>query len=84
MMTLPYITANDMNSLLAPLKMPPYFYSPDPQSEITLSKYNIGIDGTVEIEGNSSTGRMAIGKVLLANFNNYEALVNTEMEYTAS
>lgn len=75
---LPYISYNEMSTLLAPMKMPPIFYSPDPNSDVSLSKYGIGVDGTLEIEGkNSSGGRMAIGKILLSNFNNLEALVNT-------
>ncbi len=83
---LPYITSSDMSSLLAPMRMPPIFYSPDPNSEISLSKYAIGIDGTLEIEGKSALGgRMAIGKILLSNFNNLEALVNTgNGQYRAS
>ncbi|MCH2226244.1 MAG: flagellar hook-basal body complex protein [Candidatus Caenarcaniphilales bacterium] len=73
---MPFISPSDLGGLLAPIKMPPIFYSFNPNSEITLSSYLIGTDGSVEIEGKESTGRMAIGQILMSNFNNYEGLVN--------
>jgi flagellar hook protein FlgE len=73
---LPYMTAADMQGLIAPIKLPPIFYSPDPQSEIQLSKYNIGQDGTVSIEGGGTTGRMEIARILVGNFTNYDGLIN--------
>jgi flagellar hook protein FlgE len=78
---LPYITAADMQGLIAPIKLPPIFYSPDPQSELQLSKYNISQDGTVSIEGAGTTGRMEIARLLVANFTNYEGLINNGAGY---
>jgi len=78
---LPYITAADMQGLIAPIKLPPIFYSPDPQSELQLSKYNIGQDGTVSIESGSTTGRMEIARILVGNFTNYEGLINNGAGY---
>ena len=73
---LPYMTAADMQGLIAPVKLPPIFYSPDPQSELQLSKYSIGQDGTVSIESGGTTGRMEIARILVGNFTNYDGLIN--------
>jgi flagellar hook protein FlgE len=78
---LPYMTATEMNGLIAPVKLPPIFYSPDPQSELQLSKYNIGQDGTVSIESSSTTGRMEIARILVGNFTNYDGLINNGSGY---
>jgi flagellar hook-associated protein FlgK len=78
---LPYMTAADMQGLIAPVKLPPIFYSPDPQSEIQLSKYNISQDGTVSIEGGGTTGRMEIARILVGNFTNYDGLINNGSGY---
>jgi flagellar hook protein FlgE len=78
---LPYMTATDMQGLIAPIKLPPIFYSPDPQSELQLSKYNIGQDGTVSIEGGGTTGRMEIARILVGNFTNYDGLINNGAGY---
>jgi flagellar hook protein FlgE len=81
---LPYITAADMQGLIAPIKLPPILYSPDPQSELQLSKYNIGQDGTVSIEGAGTTGRMEIARLLVGNFTNYDGLINNGAGYYSS
>ena len=78
---LPYMTAADMQGLIAPIKLPPIFYSPDPQSEIQLFKYNIGQDGTVSIEGGGTTGGMEIARILVGNFTNYDGLINNGAGY---
>ena len=78
---LPYITSNDMQGLIAAVKLPPIFYSPDPESELQLSKYNIGQDGTVSIEGGGTTGRMEIARLLVGNFRNYDGLINNGAGY---
>jgi flagellar hook protein FlgE len=73
---LPYMSAADMQGLIAAIKLPPIFYSPDPQSETQLSKYSISQDGTVSIEGGDTTGRMEIARILVGNFTNYDGLIN--------
>jgi flagellar hook protein FlgE len=73
---LSYISVGDMQGFIKPVKLPPIFYSPDPRSELQLSKFNIAQDGTLSIEGSGTTGRMEIARILIANFKNYDGLIN--------
>jgi len=78
---LPYISGTEMKTLIDPIKFPPIFYSPDPKSEIMMSKYNIGQDGTISIEGGGTTGRMEIARIVLADFQNLDGLINNGRGY---
>lgn len=78
---LPHVSGAEMKTFIEPIKFPPIFYSPDPKSEVMLSKYSIGQDGSVSIEGVGTTGRMEIARIVLANFQNLDGLINNGRGY---
>ncbi|NBV98110.1 MAG: flagellar hook-basal body complex protein [Proteobacteria bacterium] len=69
-----YIKTVDMQRLFDPIKVPPFFYTVDSSVENSVADVSIGGDGSISIFGNNSE-RMVIGRVLIANFKNYDGLV---------
>jgi|LakMenE18May11ns_1017448.scaffolds.fasta_scaffold9954954_4 flagellar hook protein FlgE len=70
----PYLKTVDMQRLFDPIKVPPFFYTVDSSIENSVANVSIGGDGSISVFGNSSE-RMLIGRVLIANFRNYDGLV---------
>ena len=70
----PYLKTIDMQRLFDPIKVPPFFYTVDSSIENSVANVSIGGDGSISVFGNSSE-RMLIGRVLIANFRNYDGLV---------
>jgi flagellar hook protein FlgE len=70
----PFIKTIDMQRLFDPIKVPPFFYTVDSSIENSVANVSIGGDGSISVFGNSSE-RMVIGRVLIANFRNYDGLV---------
>lgn len=70
----PYIKTVDMQRLFDPIRVPPFFYVVDSSIENSVANVSIGGDGSISVFGNSSE-RMIIGRVLIANFRNYDGLV---------
>ena len=64
----------DMQNLFDPIKVPPFFYTVDSSVENSVANVSIGGDGSISIFGSSSE-RMIIGRVILANFRNYDGLL---------
>jgi flagellar hook protein FlgE len=70
----PYMKTIDMQRLFDPIKVPPFFYTVDSSIENSVANVSIGGDGSISVYGNGSE-RMIIGRVLIANFRNYDGLV---------
>lgn len=70
----PFMKTIDMQRLFDPIKVPPFFYTTDSTIENSVANVSIGGDGAISIYGDSSE-RMVIGRVILANFRNYDGLV---------
>ena len=70
----PFLRTIDMQELFDPIKVPPFFYTVDSAIENSVANVSIGGDGSISIFGSSSE-RMIIGRVLLANFRNYDGLL---------
>jgi flagellar hook protein FlgE len=70
----PYMKTVDMQRLFDPIKVPPFFYTVDSSIENSVANVSISGDGSISVLGNSSE-RMIIGRVLIANFRNYDGLV---------
>lgn len=70
----PYLKTIDMQRLFDPIKVPPFFYTVDSSIENSVANVSIAGDGSISVVGNSSE-RMLIGRVLIANFRNYDGLV---------
>jgi flagellar hook protein FlgE len=69
-----YMKTIDMQRLFDPIKVPPFFYTVDSSIENSVANVSIGGDGSISVYGNGSE-RMIIGRVLIANFRNYDGLV---------
>ena len=70
----PYMKTVDMQRLFDPIKVPPFFYTVDSSIENSVANISISGDGSISVLGNNSE-RMIIGRVLIANFRNYDGLV---------
>lgn len=70
----PYMKTVDMQRLFDPIKVPPFFYTVDSSIENSVANVSISGDGSISVLGNNSE-RMIIGRVLIANFRNYDGLV---------
>ncbi|NQY79439.1 MAG: flagellar hook-basal body complex protein [Candidatus Caenarcaniphilales bacterium] len=70
----PFLKTIDMQNLFDPIKVPPFFYTVDSSIENSVANVSIGGDGSISIFGSSSE-RMIIGRVILANFRNYDGLL---------
>ena len=70
----PSLKTIDMQRLFDPIKVPPFFYTVDSSIENSVANVSIGGDGSISVFGNNSE-RMVIGRVLIANFRNYDGLV---------
>jgi flagellar hook protein FlgE len=80
----PFIKTIDMQRLFDPITVPPFFYTVDSSIENSVANVSIGGDGSISVFGNSSE-RMVLGRVLIANFRNYDGLVAKGSSlYTAS
>ncbi|MFM7458845.1 MAG: flagellar hook-basal body complex protein [bacterium] len=71
-----YMKTIDMQRLFDPIKVPPFFYTVDSSIENSVANVSISGDGSISVFGNGSE-RMIIGRVLIANFRNYDGLVMT-------
>jgi flagellar hook protein FlgE len=69
-----YMKTIDMQRLFDPIRVPPFFYTVDSSIENSVANVSIGGDGSISVFGNSSE-RMVIGRVIIANFRNYDGLI---------
>lgn len=70
----PFLKTIDMQDLFDPIKVPPFFYTVDSSVENSVANLSIGGDGSISVFGSNSE-RMIIGRVMLANFRNYDGLL---------
>lgn len=68
-----FMSINNVNSLLDPIKLPSFLFTVDTGIEIGTASYAIESDGTISIVGESSE-RMKLGRLAMANFKNYDGL----------
>ncbi|MCE2928581.1 MAG: flagellar hook-basal body complex protein, partial [Candidatus Caenarcaniphilales bacterium] len=72
---LKYLTVNQLQSLVGPIKIPNFFYAQDTSIEIETANYSISSDGSISIYGPASE-EIKLGRVLVANFTNADGLLN--------
>lgn len=70
-----HMSISDLRSLMSPVKIPSFFYTQDTSLEIERKEFNIEANGSVSARGKSGE-RINLGRVLIANFINPDALMN--------
>jgi flagellar hook protein FlgE len=70
------ITVSQLMSLVSPVKIPNFFFSQDPNSELETSNFTISHNGSISIFGPASD-ELKLGRLLVSNFTNPDGLVNS-------